>query len=38
MVQSHDEKEVTGMAMSHAKNMHKMDVSEHDMRKRMMSV
>lgn len=38
MVRSHDEKEAMQVATTHAKNMHKMDVSEGDMRKRLTSV
>jgi predicted small metal-binding protein len=37
-VQSHDVGEVKEYAMSHVKNVHKMEVSERDMEKRMTDV
>lgn len=38
MVRSHDEKEIMGIALTHAKNVHQMNVSEKDMQKRLVAV
>ncbi len=38
MVQSHDEKELMGIVKEHTKKMHKMKVSDKDVRERMVAM